>query len=114
MTLKLNGIRRHNKLKAKEICDKMGKGIPYVMVISYILEKGQDIIQDITDEQIDALEGNGLMTKEFVQTLIKTAREVVRNCDQNDIVRLIKSEWCCSGEVYDPDLDMFVTDVKEG
>ena len=99
-------------LKAKQIIDANGRGIPYVMVISYILEKGQDVISAITDEQIEAINGNGLMTKDFCQTLIRTAREVVKNCDQNDIIRLIKAEWCCSGEVYDPDLDQFITDLE--
>ena len=53
------------------------------------------------------------MTQSFVQKLVRTAREVVRNCDQSDIVRLFKSDWCCVGEVYDPDLDQFVTDTEE-
>jgi hypothetical protein len=100
-------------LKAKEICNKTGKGIPYVMILSYILEKGQDMISQITDDDIEKNEGNALMTKEFVQTLVKTAREVVKNCDQSDIVRLFKAEWCCSGEHYNPDLEQFVNDIEE-
>jgi len=98
-------------IKSREICNQFGKGIPYVMVISYILDKGESNIREITDEQIAGLEGNGMMTADFVKTLVRTAREVVRNCDQSDIVRLIKAEWCCSGEVYDPDLDQFVNDL---
>ncbi len=103
----------NGKNKAKAICDREGRGIPYVMILSYILEKGQTMIGSITDEQIAELEGNGLMTQSFVQKLVRTAREVVRNCDQSDIVRLFKSDWCCVGEVYDPDLDQFVTDTEE-
>lgn len=99
-------------LKAREICNKEARGIPYVMIISYILDKGQSMILQITDEQIEGLEGNGLMTKEFVQSLVRAAREVVRNCNQSDIIRLIKAEWCCAGEVYDPDKDQFVTDEE--
>lgn len=99
-------------LKAKEIIDRTAKGIPYVMIISYILDKGQSVISGITDDDIDALEGNGLMTADFVKGLVRAAREVVTKCDQDDIVRLIKAEWCCSGEVYDPDLDQFVTDLE--
>lgn len=102
-----------NNNKAKEICSRVGRGIPYVMILSYILEKGQTVIEKITDEEIEELEGNGLMTQSFVQRLVRTAREVVRNCDQSDIVRLFKSDWCCTGEVYDPDLDQFVTDTEE-
>ena len=97
-------------LKAREICNREAKGIPYVMIISYILDKGQSVIAEITDEEISALEGNGLMTADFVKGLVRAARAVVKECDQNDIVRLIKAEWCCTGEVYDPDKDQFVID----
>lgn len=97
-------------LKAREICNATAKGIPYTMILGYILDKGQSMIMKIEDSDIDALEGNGLMTKEFVQGLVRAAREVVRNCDQSDIVRLFKAEWCCAGEVYDPDKDQFVID----
>ncbi len=95
-------------LKAREICKREAFNIPYVMIISYILDKGQSMIAEITDEQIDALEGNGLMTQGFVQALVRAARAVVLECDQSEIVRLIKAEWCCSGEEYDPDKDQFV------
>lgn len=97
-------------LKAREICNREAKGIPYVMIISYILDKGQSVIAEITDEEISVLEGNGLMTADFVKGLVRAARAVVKECDQNDIVRLIKAEWCCAGEVYDPDKDQFVID----
>lgn len=93
-------------LKAREICKREAFNIPYVMIISYILDKGQSIISKITDEQIDGLKGNDLMTKEF--ELVRAARAVVLECDQSEIIRLIKAEWCCSGEEYDPDKDQFV------
>lgn len=99
-------------LKAREICNKEARGIPYVMIISYILDKGESNIVKITDEQIENLNGNGLMTEDFVKALVRAAREVVRNCKQDDIIRLIKAEWCCAGEVYDPDKDQFVTDEE--
>lgn len=99
-------------LKAREICHKTAPNIPYTMIISYILDKGESNIRKITDNQINEIKGNDMMTADFIKTLVYTAREVVRNCDQNDIIRLIKSEWCCSGEVYDPDLDQFVNDVN--
>ncbi len=80
------------------------------MIISDILDKGQSVIAGITDEEISGLEGNGLMTADFVKGLVRAARAVVKECDQSDIVRLIKAEWCCAGEVYDPDKDQFVVD----
>lgn len=95
-------------LKAREIINKETRGVPYVMVISYIMDKGESNIVKITDKQIAGLKENSMMTKEFVQDLVRAAREVCRNCTQSDIVQLIKAEWCCDGEEYDPDLGQFV------
>ena len=100
--------------KAKQIISRETYGsVPYVMVLSYLLDKGMENVKQIVDAQIDMLEGNGMMTKSFVQDLVKAARAVARECDQNDVVRLFKSDWCCSGEVYDPELDQFVTDTDD-
>ena len=49
-------------------------------VIAYIVDKGWDNVKDITDEDILNLESQGLMTKEFVQALVKTAREICQTC----------------------------------
>jgi len=95
-------------LKAREIINKKAAGVPYVMVISYILDKGESNVVKITDKQINALEGNDMMTKVFEQALVRAAREVCKKCTQSDIVQLIKAEWCCDGEEYDPDLGQFV------
>lgn len=46
------------------------------MVLTYILDKGWSNIKELTDEEIESFEGNGIMTKGFVQHLAKTAREV--------------------------------------
>ena len=101
-------------LKAKDICNKIAFNVPYVMILSYILDKGESMIRQITDEDIESItEDNGLMTAGFQRSLVRAAREIVLNCDQSDIVRLFKSEWCCDGEVYDPDLDQYVNDIEE-
>lgn len=104
-------------LKAREICDTMAKGVPYVMIISYIINKGTTAVKKITDKDIDNLKETPFMTKEFTASLVRAAREICNECDQSDIVRLIKAEWCCAGEVYDKDLDQYVNakdnDVEE-
>lgn len=38
-------------LKAKSICNKIAFNVPYVMIISYILDKGESVIKEITDEE---------------------------------------------------------------
>ena len=99
--------------KAKEICNREARGIPYVMIIAYVFDKGMSFLKKLTDEQIAAAEGNGLMTSDFVQALARAGRELSRNCSVNEIVELIKSDWCNAGEVYDPDRDQFVKDLSE-
>ena len=95
-------------LKAKSICNKIAFNVPYVMIISYILDKGESVIKEITDEDISKVEGNALMTEGFVKAMVRAAREVVMECTQDEIIQLIKSEWCCAGEQYDPDKEQFV------
>lgn len=95
-------------LKAKSICDKVAFNVPYVMVISYILDKGMSIIKEITDEDIADIEGNALMSAEFCRAIVRASREVVRECSQDEIIQFIKAEWCCAGEEYDPDKNQFV------
>ncbi len=46
------------------------------VVISYIMNKGIENVKEITDEQISKLEGNGLMTQDFVQSLVRCARRI--------------------------------------
>ena len=65
------------------------------MVISYILDKGAENVAKITDEQIAKLEGNPLMTQSFVQSLVRTARRICTECNQEEIVCLIQDEWDC-------------------
>lgn len=47
-----------------------------VMSMSNLISKGIEFMQNITDEDIEQLEGNGFMTKDFVQELTKRTREM--------------------------------------
>lgn len=98
-------------LKAREICKREAFNIPIVMICSYILDKGEAIISNITDDDIEKIEGNAMFAPEFLKQMVRAARAIVKECDQSEIVRLFKAEWCCAGEIYDPDLDQFVTDT---
>ena len=63
-----------------------------MMVLTYLLDKGFTFCQNITDEDIDELDGNGLMTKEFVQCLVRCARELAKNVSITDIMQYIRCE----------------------
>lgn len=63
--------------KMKELYDKTRLDM-FAMAVSYIIDTGYSAVEQITDEEIAEMEGNGLMTKEFVQGLVKLAREITR------------------------------------
>lgn len=75
-------------------------------VLQYIFSKGIDICVDITDEQIDEIEGNAFMTPAFCQALVKTARRIAKECDLfNDIFPYISYRYEVKGDdEYDDDL----------
>ena len=50
------------KIIEEEFDSRMGNA-----VISYIMDEGIENVKEITDDQIEELEGNGLMTQDFVQ-----------------------------------------------
>lgn len=64
------------KIIEEEFDSRVGNAI-----VSYIMDKGMENIKEITDEQIKKLEGNGLMTQEFVQSLVRCARRICRECE---------------------------------
>lgn len=61
--------------KLKEIYDKTRLDI-FSMAATYICDIGYRNAINITDKEIDEMEGNGLMTKEFVQMLVKLSRDI--------------------------------------
>lgn len=64
-------------------------------VISYIMDKGIENIKEITDEEIKNLEGNGLMTQNFVQSLVKCARRICNECEWIELIEFIRLHlWC--------------------
>ena len=63
-------------------------------VLHYMFNQGIDDCVAITDDQIEELEGNGLMTPEFHRTFVKTARRIAKECDLfNDIFPYISYRY---------------------
>lgn len=60
-------------------------------IVNYIVGKGWDNVKDITDEQISSIEGNDFMSKDYLQGIVKSAREITRSCDMyNDFYSYIR------------------------
>lgn len=69
----------------------------FVMAITHLMDIGWRNAEKITDEEIEKCEGNGLMTKDFVQWIQRTAREITRIADGP--VELI--QFCEAQDVFD-------------
>lgn len=65
-----------------------------MMVMTYLLDQvGMSNAAKITDEQIDTLQGNGLMTENFVKSLVRCARRIARECSFiEDVVPFIAND----------------------
>lgn len=48
----------------------------FAMSVTYLLDKGYDFCKNLTDEDISEVEGNGFMTAEFCQHIVRTARDI--------------------------------------
>lgn len=70
----------------------------FPIAAAYLVDKGFTFVSQITDEDIEGLEGNGLMTKEFVQELVQMARDIVTASD-NNAVEII--QFCAAEGIFD-------------
>ena len=68
------------------------------MAVSYIMDKGFTFVSEIEDKDVESIEGNGLMTKEYVQDLVNLAREIVKECN-NNLVEII--QFCMAEELFE-------------
>lgn len=75
-------------------------------VITYLMEKGTDNLREITEEEILKLKGNSIMTDEFVQSLVRCAVRISKECNEiHDILPFIVKE------LYIPNIITGVVDL---
>lgn len=86
-------MRNENKV-AKIINEEFDSRMD-LAVLQYLCEQlGIDRAKEITDEEIEAIEGNGFMTKEFCQAMARCTRRIARECSfVNDIVPYMVDKW---------------------
>lgn len=80
------------KIIEEEFDSRMGNA-----VVSYIMDKGMSNVKEITDEQIDKLEGNGF----FVQSLVRCARRICKECKWIELIEFIRLHLWCTPTVHD-------------
>jgi hypothetical protein len=84
-------------------------GTVFIMAISHLLSIGINNAAKITDEQIEKVEGNGLMTQLFCQEIVRLAREIAKIVE-NDPIRLI--QFCMVEELFDTEFYKVENGVK--
>lgn len=70
--------------KVRDIIRKEFDSRMEIAVVTYILDNGWEDLKEVTEEDILKVEGNGLMTKEFCQALVRAAVRVCEECNQID------------------------------
>lgn len=73
-------------------------------VFSYIMDNGIKRIKRITDEDIAGIEGNGLFTAEFSQSLVRCARRICIECEWIEIIEYIRLFLYCTPTVHEVSL----------
>ena len=69
-------------------------------VITYLMEKGTDNLREITEEEILKLKGNSIMTDDFVQSLVRCAVRISKECNEiHDILPFIVKELYISNTI---------------
>lgn len=81
--------------KVKNIINEEFDSRMGLAVIQYLCEQvGIDKAKEITDEQIEHINGNGFMTQDFCQSMVRCARRIARECGFiTDIVPYLINEW---------------------
>ena len=69
----------------------------FTMAVTHLVDIGFRAAEKITDDDIETLEENGLMTKEFVQDLVRLSRELAQTCENPS--ELI--QFCQAIELFD-------------
>ena len=72
------------------------------MATAHLLDLGWRTTEAITDEDIDAMEGNGLMTKEFCQHLTRLAREIATTVNPTEFIQFCQVEKLFDTRGYKP------------
>ena len=70
--------------KVKDIINKEFDSRVAMLVICYIIDKGWNYVSQLTEKEISTIESNGLMTAEFIQSMVRTSVRVCNETSQVD------------------------------
>ena len=89
-------MKRNNNSALETIYDNNRLDV-FVMAVSHLMDIGFRAAMKITDDDINALDGNGLMTKAFVQDLVRLSREIALACESPTELMV----FCNKYEIFD-------------
>ena len=102
---------KYYETKIGQIIDKEFDSRMELSVFAYILSNGIDNLKTITEDDILKVDGNGLMTKEFCQALVRCAVEICKQCEYIEIIKYIRLYLHCVPAVRE--LDLYRDDFSE-
>lgn len=79
----------------KEIYDHTDLAV-FSMATTQLMLMGWNDAEKLTDEEIAEQKGNGLMTQEFVQDLLRLTRKVAKTCSPVEFI-----QFCQVEKLYD-------------
>lgn len=79
----------------KEIYDHTDLAV-FSMATTQLMIMGWNEAEELTDEEIAEQEGNGLMTQEFVQDLLRLTRKIAKTCSPVEFI-----QFCQVEKLYD-------------
>lgn len=89
----MDNFKNTSGMKVKRIIEKNFDCRVSMMVIQYLMDKGIENLKEATEDDILSVEGNGLMTAAFVQSLVRTAVIIAKECNIiDDILPFIVME----------------------
>ena len=77
--------------KIKEIYDGTRLDI-FVMATSHLLDIGWRTAEQITDEELEKVKGNGLMTADFCRELCRIARDIAKASNPVEFIQFCRVE----------------------
>ena len=68
----------------------------FSMTTTQLMIMGWNEAEELTDEEIEQQQGNGLMTQGFVQDLLRLTREIAKTCSPVEFI-----QFCQVEKLYD-------------
>lgn len=96
-------MKQYYETKVGKIIEEEFDSRMDIGVFAYILSKGIDNIGRITEEEIETVDGNSSVTKNFSKSLLRCAKRICLECDYIEIVEYIRLYLMCQPvvrEVY--------------